>query len=106
MLKKSLLLVLPLLALSANAWVMTVYPDSECESTPSGAPSGTGDQDCTATPANHRGVEVSQMGNCVIYLAATMDDCENENFEQDYDATVADICIPPDFQWDAYAVQC
>jgi hypothetical protein len=108
-LKKLGPLSLLLLALPATkAWNFVVFPDSECETDPpSGAPSGTGDTDgCQDTPANHKSFEISNMGSCELYLFAMDDDCENGDAQQFYDATNEDVCIPPDFQWDSYFVDC
>jgi hypothetical protein len=92
---------------AANAWTFTVYPDSECESTPSGSPSGTANVGCTSTPANHKSFEITSMGNCILYLYTDLDTCNNDDtdFEQVYDFGEEDECIPPDFTWDAYSIQ-
>ncbi|KAK4964101.1 hypothetical protein LTR66_005869 [Elasticomyces elasticus] len=105
--KTPLLKLLPLLLLATivNSWDFVVYPDSSCESTPSGAPSGTDDGNCETTPANHRGFEISNIGNCILYLYSSLDDCNNDNFEQVYDFGDEDDCIAPDFTWDAYKVE-
>lgn len=95
-----------LLTAQVNAWTFTVYPDSECESTASGSPSGTDDSGCTATPANHRSFEIDDMGSCELYLFADEDDCDDGEAQQFYDATDEDECIPPDFTWDYYYVIC
>lgn len=96
------LAMLPLL----EAWNFVVYPDSMCESTPSGTPDGDGDSGCEPTPENHRCFEISNMGNCELYLFATEDDCEDGDAQNSYGAADEDEPIPPDYQWDAYYVIC
>lgn len=107
MLKKVAPFSLLLLALPvAKAWNFVVYPDSECESAPSGEPSGDGDSGCQDTPANHRSFEISNMGSCELFLFATATDCDDGNSEQFYGAGDENTCIPPDFQWDSYFFDC
>ena len=97
-----LLLAFPL----AKAWNFVVYPDSGCNAVASGAPSGSGDSGCTDTPSNHRSFEISNMGSCELYLFATTADCNDGNAQQFYGAGDEDECIPPDYQWDSYFVDC
>lgn len=104
MMFKTALIPLALLATTASCWTFTVYPDSEGESAPSGSPSGTGNVDCTDTPANHRSFEIANMGNCILYLYQDQDHCDDDDFENVYDFGEEDETIAPDYQWDAYKV--
>jgi hypothetical protein len=97
--------MLLLTAAAANAWEFIVYPDSECESTSSGVVSGGGNTECALTPQNHRSLEIHNLGNCVLYLYSSFDDCVNQyEPEEAYDNGEEDECIAPNFIWDAYEV--
>jgi hypothetical protein len=97
------LLPLVLLTAASHAWQFIVYPDSECESAPSGVLEGEGNTECRSVPANHRSLEIHDLGGCLLYLYATMEDCLQSNFpSESYDNGEEDECIAADFQWDAY----
>lgn len=94
-----------LLAKACSAWDFVVYPDSGCNTNPpSGHESGSGARDCTAVPANHRSFEMTSFGNYRLYFYSSQDNCDNDEWEQFYDNTNQDTCIPPQYTWDYYVV--
>lgn len=101
---KIFLPALAMLGTAARAWDFVVYADGECETTPSAHYSGDDNQLCTENPTSHRGFEISDMGNCVLTLYETEDDCNTLNWQQEYDAMNEDTCIPPQFVWDWYEI--
>lgn len=94
-----------LLARASSAWDFVVYPDSSCDTDPpSGHESGSEARDCTEIPANHRSLEISNLGNYRVYLYSSQEDCDNDEWEQWYDAANQDTCIAPQYTWDYYVV--
>ncbi|KAF5021120.1 hypothetical protein F66182_6820 [Fusarium sp. NRRL 66182] len=90
---------------ACSAWDFVVYPDSGCNtSPPSGHEKGDGFRDCTAVPANHRSFELSNIGSLRLYLYSSQEDCDNDEWQQFYDAANQDVCIPPQYTWDYYIV--
>jgi hypothetical protein len=85
----------------AKVWDMTIFPDGECESTPSASCLGDGDQDCTELTASRPGVEFDNMASCLLTLYSD-DSCQD--VEQVYDFGEEDECIPPDFTWNSFDV--
>jgi hypothetical protein len=95
-----------LLVKDGIAWNFVVFPDSECESTPSGEEKGVGTRVCTQVPASHRSFEISNMGSCRLFLYDSERTCHVDDWEQVYDAGNSDRCIPPDYIWDYYMMEC
>ncbi|KAJ3539119.1 hypothetical protein NM208_g5618 [Fusarium decemcellulare] len=94
-----------LLAKVCSAWDFEVWPDSGCNtSPPSGHESGDGFRDCTEVPASHKSFEISNMGGLKLYLYSLEEDCDNDDWEQNYGAAFEGMCIPPQFIWDYYVV--
>lgn len=87
----------------SNAWVFTVYGDSECETTPSGSHSSDDNQGCTQLTESRRGFELDDMDYCVLTLYSS-EDCDDESLENFYDATNQNQCIPPNYEWHSFDV--
>lgn len=96
--------MLAVLATAASGWAFVIYPDSECENTPSDHISGDDDLVCAENSASHRCFEIHDMGNCILWLYATEEDCTNDDFQQQYDFGEEDQSIPPNFEWDWFTV--
>lgn len=107
MLKISLI-PLALLASAASCWDFVVYPDSEGELTPTAEFSEDGNTICRNTPENAGSFEISNMGNCILYLYSDLDTCRDDgdvqNWEDLYDFGDEDQTIAPDFTWDNWYV--
>ncbi|KAF5589547.1 hypothetical protein FPCIR_6750 [Fusarium pseudocircinatum] len=90
---------------ACSAWDFEVWPDSGCDtSPPSGHESGDGFRDCTKVPASHKSFEISNMGGLKLYLYSSEEECDNDEWEQNYDAAFEGLCIPPQFIWDYYVI--
>lgn len=96
----SILLLSPVV----QSWNFEIF-DQDC-TTSTDVETGTTDVECTDTPNPHECFQISNMGNCELYLHDTADDCEAGESEQFYDATNEDVCICPDFSWNSYSVLC
>jgi len=123
--------LVPLAATAANAWDVVVYGDGKCETTPTAAFSGNGNQGiypphsrrigrlvgpptswlelprrgCTRVPDPHRAFETSYLGNRYIYLYANKRDCQSGDYHFFYDEQFDDLCISPDYLWDYFRIE-
>ena len=97
----ALLILAPALV---DAWSFEIF-DGDCV-TSTDLETGDGDKECQTTPNPHECFRISNMGNCELYLHATVADCEAGESEQFYDAGNEDVDIPPMFQWDSWSVLC
>jgi hypothetical protein len=93
-----------LLFLTVKAWDFEIF-DGDCV-TSTDLETGNGDKECQETPNPHECFRMSNMGNCELYLHASLDDCEAGESEQFYDAGNEDEDISPQFSWNAWSMLC
>lgn len=87
------------------SWNLAIYPDSDCESTPSANYNGDGGSGCIDLTASRRAFEFDNPGNCILTLYGGTD-CNLDDLENFYDIANAGQCIPPQFEWNSFEVGC
>lgn len=88
----------------AHSWSFEIF-DENCV-TSTDLETGTGDVTCATTANPHECFKISNMGNCMLFLHASVAACDDDLAQQDYDAGEEDVDISPQFAWDSWSMLC